>query len=425
MKSGRDRTSGYYQPHLETMSPADRAAYLDAQVRAAVRLAYERAPGLRRRLEAAGVRPEAAPGVAELEAIPVLPKASLPDLQRDDPPFGGLLAVPVAQLRRLYVSPGPIYDPEGASPDYWRLAKAFYAAGFRPGDVVLNTAAYHLTPLGLMWDEGLGTLGCAVVPSGPGNTETQVKLLRELPITGFVGTPAFLMTVLQKAEELGGEARTGLALEVALVGGEMLPESMRSELEARHGLLVRQMYGTADIGTLGYECPAKAGMHVPEEVFVELVDPATGRRVAEGEVGEVVCTVFNPIYPLIRFGTGDLSLQTSAPCPCGRTSPRLLRIVGRVSDGIKVRGMFVYPRQIDEALARHPEVRRAQLVVRRLGHHDLLTVRAEAAEAPADLKVALEATLRETLKLRAEVELVPAGTLPSDAKKVLDERTWE
>jgi len=333
--------------------------------------------------------------------------------------------VPVAQLRHVYVSPGPIYDPEGAHPDYWRIAKAFYAGGFRPGDVVLNTAAYHLTPLGLMWDGALAALGCTIVPSGPGNTETQVKLLRELPITGFAGTPSFLMAIMRKAEEVGCDVRAGLCLEVALVAGEMLPESLRRELEERFGLLVRQMYGTADIGTLGYECQAKAGMHVPEEVFVEIVDPATGRRVPDGEVGEVVFTAFNPVYPLIRFGTGDLSLQTSEPCACGRTSPRLLRIAGRLSDGVKVRGMFVYPRQVDEALAQHPEIGRAQVIVTRQAHQDLLTVRAEAAGAPAGLQAALEATFRGALKLRAEVELVAPGTLPADAKKIVDERKWD
>jgi phenylacetate-CoA ligase len=348
----------------------------------------------------------------------------LPAAQEHDPPFGGWLGVPARSLSRLFRSPGPIYDPEGPGDDYWRFAPALFAAGFRAGDVVLNTLSYHLTPAGLMFDGALRALGCPVVPAGPGNTEVQVRLLADLPVVGFVGTPSFLATVLEAAET----ARVAVRLRAAFVIAEMLAESLRERLERRFGLRISQGYGTADLGSIGYECPARTGLHLWHEVIVEVLDPQSGAPAPPGTPGEVVVTALNPTYPLLRLGTGDLSMFAGGPCPCGRTGPRLARLLGRVGDAVKVRGMFVHPAEVGRVMSRYPEVARWQVEVTRSGHTDAMVVRAEVrpdATDPGDLRERLRQGVAEALRLRAEIEVVPEGTLAADAKPILDRRTWE
>jgi phenylacetate-CoA ligase len=408
---------------LETLSPEARAGHQSTWLAALVQHAYANAPAMRRKLEAAGLEPSDVTTPADLPRIPITRKDDLIELQRAEPPFGGLLGVPLPRLRRVFQSPGPILDPQGPEPDYWRFAQALFAAGLRPGDVVLCSFSYHLTPAGFIFDEALTELGCPVLPAGAGNTELQLDLARAVNATGYVGTPSFLNILLEKAEELGWRPGAGLALRTAFVGAEMLPESLREAIQQR-GVSVCQGYGTADLGCLAYECRQKRGMHVPESVILEIVDPATGEPVPPGQSGEVVATVDRQTYPLLRFGTGDLSALDDSPCPCGRTAPRLVRIMGRVGDAVKVRGMFVHPRQVDEVVARFPEVQTYQLVVTRAHHRDELAIRLEASPQSPELAERVASALREVIKVRGEVQVVQSGTIAPDASRILDERTW-
>jgi phenylacetate-CoA ligase len=410
---------------METMASDGRRQFLRGKLKEVLQHAAAHTSHLRGRLEAAGLRLEDLVESEDLSRLPPLGKRELPQLQGQAPPFGGLVAVPANGLQRIFVSPGPIYDPEGAGPNYWRMARAFYAAGFRRGDIVLNTFAYHLTPAGSICDEGVGALQCVVIPMGGGNAETQVQMLRHVQATGYAGTPSFLHTILQRAVEVGINPLLDLSLEVALVSGGMLPESLRTTMHQQFGVRVTQAYATADLGLIAYECPRHSGMHLAEDVIVQIADPETGQPVPDGSAGEVVVTTFNKVYPLIRFGTGDLSMLDPSGCSCGRTTPRLTRILGRADDVTKIRGMFVHPGQLDAVMAEMPEVTRYQLVVRRVGFDDDLTFQVEAADVPRDVAARLETRVREAIKLRTRVEVVPPGALPPDAKKIRDERTWD
>jgi len=422
-----DDSPGLYDPKLEAMSAERRRAYQAEQLQTAVRHAYDHSPNFRRRMETAGLTPAAIKGIEDLARLPVLKKSSLPQLQKQDPPFGGLLAVPLSEVSRIYQSPGPIYEPEGRQSDYWRMARAFYAGGFRPGDVVQVTFAYHLTPGGWICDGGLRALGCVVVPAGVGNTEVQVQVLRDLVVTGFVGTAAFLATLISKAEEMGYDVAEELHLRVASVGGAMMAESMRQMMADRYRLQIRQTYAIGDLGLIGYECQEASGLHIADDLLLQIVDPQGGAEISVGEPGEVVVTVFDQVYPLIRFGTGDLSAVTTELCPCGRTSARLTRIMGRVDEVTKIKGMFVHPRQVDEVAAAFPEVRCCQVVVRLRGHDDEMTFRVELASGvePEPLLAKLKQKTKDLLKITANVEVVSPGTLAEGAKKILDERQWD
>ena len=385
----------------------------------AVAYGAERSREVRARLERAGVSPQDVAGVAGLGPIPVLAKDDLPALQAADPPFGGMLAVPVGALKRVYRSPGPIIDPEGDAPDFWRVAPAARAAGFRRGDVVLNAFSYHMTPGGLMLDGGLRAVGCVVLPGGVSGTAAQIEAARAANATGYVGTPQFLVALLERAAEAG----TPLPLRRALVTGAPLPPALRDRLQDGFGVDVYQSYGTADAGTLGYECEAKDGWHVAPEVVIELLSPQDGQPVGDdGAPGEVVVTSPNEVYPLVRFGTGDLSAWNRAPCSCGRTSPRLTGFLGRVGEGVKVRGMFVHPRELTAALADEPSVGRFAATVTEAGGRDVLTVRVAPASGCDPDPTALAARIREAVGVRAEVEVAPPGSIPDDAPALADRR---
>ena len=418
-----DRLRGYYDWKRETMGVRARRRYQETWLRALVAHAWRRAPGVRRRLEAAGLRPADIRTLEDLDRLPVIKKAAMPDLQRADPPFGGFCTVPPGELQQVFVSPGPIYEPiarRDRSP--WRTEVSAFAGGFRPGDVVVDTFLYHLTPAAHLIDRGLALLGCTVVPTGPGNLEVQVRTILDLGATGYVGTPSFLMMLLKHAAERGQR----LPLEVAQVGAEALPGSLRRTFEQEHGVLTRQSFGTADLGIVAYECREADGMHLMEDVLFEICDPETGAPLPAGQVGEIVCTVNHRAYPMIRFGTGDLSVITEAPCLCGRTSPRMLGWRGRADEVTKVRGMFIHPRQADEVVARFPAVARCQVVVTRREHQDELTFTVELAPGadPTALKGMVEA-IREVVKLRGEVQVVPAGSIPEGARKIDDRRKWD
>ena len=396
----------------------DWGAYQDDLVRRAVAYAHDRSDEVRARLGAAGVKADSVRGLSDLASVPVLSKDSLPDLQAASPPFGNMLAVPVDELRRIFTSPGPILDPQGPGADFWRVAPALRAAGFTPGQVVLNTFSYHLTPGGLMLDAGLGEVGCVVVPGGVGNSAAQVELAHAAGVTGYVGTPQFLLTLLEKAVEMG----TSLALQRALVtGGPFLPP-VREAVRSVHGVDAYESYGTADAGTLGFECVERAGWHVAPGVAIEVTDPTTGTPLATGEVGEVVATSPNEIYPLVRFGTGDLSSFAEGGCPCGRTSARLQGFLGRVGEGVKVKGMFVHPRQIGRALEAYPEVERWQASVTTEGHQDLLTVCVAVARGAALDSDTVRDSVGEAVRLRLGLEVVELAAIGEDGGQVVDLR---
>ncbi len=364
-------------------------------------------------MEAAGRPLEDLRWPDDLPHLPMLRKSDLPALQAAAPPLAGWNATPVEALRRLFVSPGPIYDPEGPVEDYWGFATALHAAGFRRGDLVLNTFAYHLTPAGAMLEDGLDALGCPVIPGGTGGTEIQARTARELKVRGYVGTPSFLATLLEKMEG-------GSSLRVAFVSGEMLTSSLRGELQTL-GVRVSQGYATGDVGLIAYECRERNGLHLASRVFVEIVDVHTGQPCPAGETGEVVVTFLSDIYPVLRLATGDLSKLDAASCPCGRASPRLAGVLGRAGQSVKVRGMFVHPNDVRRAMAHFPQIARYQIVVTRHGHQDELTAR---VEAPGELAHAVIERLREEIKVRAEVEIVTPGTLPDGVPLIKDERVW-
>ncbi len=423
-----DRKRGFYDETQETMPPEEREAFRRAILRNAVKHAYENAPATRRKMDEAGVKPSEVNGIADLARIPVTRKADLKAIQKAELPFGGLAAAPPRAMRRIYVSPGPTYDPEGREESHWRWEKAFVAAGFRPGDIVQNTFMYHFSPAGLMFDEALIRIGCTVIPAGVGNTEMQAQVMRDLCVTGYVGTPSFLMTVLEKGKEMGITPGNGLRLQVALVAAEMLPETLRRTFQEEFGIQVRQAYGTADAGSLGYECHEAKGMHIPDEILLELVDPATGEPVGPGKIGEVVVTLPNATYPLVRFGTGDLSLFTNEPCPCGRSSSRLVRIVGRIDQVTKVKGMFVHPEQVQQIENKVPEVESLQLVITRVGHEDQMTIQAtlkSTASHSDELGTRISEVAREITRLRGEVVFVDRADLEVEKRKIVDKRKWE
>jgi phenylacetate-CoA ligase len=419
-----DRKSGYWDRQKETATTGARERYQDEWLRRLVAHAWAHAPGVRRRLERAGLGPGDVTSVQDLARVPVIKKSELPALQKADPPFGGFCTLPPGKLRRIFVSPGPILEPMGPEASAWHGETCLYAGGFRPGDVVIDTFLYHLVPAAHEIDEALHLIGCAVVPTGVGNTDTQVQVARAVHATGYVGTPSFLMTILQRAAEMGGGR---LPLEVAQVGAEPLPETLRARFEEEFGIMVRQGFGTADLGLVAYECPEKSGMHLVEDAIVQVCDPQGGEPLPGGHVGELVATVHNQTYPMIRFGTGDLTVIDDAPCACGRTSARMLGWRGRADEVTKVRGMFIHPRQADEVAARVPAVARYQVVVGRDGHQDTLTfhVELDAGAEPSAVRGAVEAAIRAVMKLRGEVEVVPPGTIADHAKKVVDRRTWE
>jgi phenylacetate-CoA ligase len=408
---------------LETRDPAEREAGLMAVLPRIIAAAKERAPAYRRLF--AALRPEDVTDRRALAQLPVTRKSDLIELQRQEPPFGGFAAVPVSALRRVFVSPGPIYEPEGRRPDFGRFARALFAAGFRSGDLVHNTFSYHMTPAGAMVESAAEALGCPVIPAGIGQTEQQLRIIADLKPVAYVGTPSFLKILLDRAASEGTDATS---LKKALVGAEALPAALRAELRGR-GLSVLQSYGTADIGVIAYEsigpdgeiCP---GMVLDEGIIVELVIPGSGDPVAPGETGEVVVTTLTPEYPLIRFATGDLSATLPGVSPCGRTNHRIKGWLGRADQTTKVRGLFVHPEQVAEILRRHKSIVRARLVVDRRANADEMVLLVELVE-PDEGVARIAETVQAVTKLRGAVDRVPAGSLPEDGKLIEDRRELE
>ena len=404
--------------NLETRRPEAREAGLFDCLRAQIAAAQQRAPGMARHLD--GIDAARVTDRAALAELPVLRKAALVEMQKAEPPFGGLTARPAAEFTHIFQSPGPIYEPGMDTPDWWRFARALWAGGLRADDIVVNSFAYHLTPAGHMFDSGARAIGATVIAGGVGNAEAQVTAAADLGATAYAGTPDFLKVMIEKAVELGRELR----ISKAIVGGGPLFPQVRAYYEGR-GISCLQGYGTADLGSIAYESDAREGMIVDEGVILEIVRPGTGDPVPEGEVGEVLVTVLNPDYPLIRFATGDMSAVLPGMSHCGRTNMRIKGWMGRADQTTKVRGMFVRPEQIAAVVKRHPKVLKARLTVTRAEDQDVMTLAVETEAPSPSLAAAIAETLREVVKLRGEVECDIPGSLPNDGKVIDDLRKFE
>lgn len=400
---------------LETRDPAAREAALFARLPEVLRKAMA-APAYANLLR--GSDPASITSRDALAGLPVLRKSELPALHKAAPPFGGFVADKPGSFARLFTSPGPIFEPEGRQADPWRGARALFAAGFRAGDVVLNTFSYHLTPGGFIFDASARALGCAVIPAGPGNTEQQFELIEAYRPVGYSGTPDFLKILLDAAATAGRDVSS---IKRALVSGAAFPKSLQEEMKAR-GVEAYQAFGTADLGLIAFETAAREGMTVNEDLILEIVKPGTGDPVAPGDVGEIVVTSLDPHHPWIRLALGDLTAALPGTSPCGRTNMRIKGWMGRADQTTKVKGMFVRPEQIAEIGRRHPELGRLRLVVSRAGEADAMTLRAECASALDALQSEVAATLRAVTKLGGTVELVGTGSLPNDGKVIADER---
>ena len=412
---------------LETRPAEAREGTLMARLPGLVEHAITKSRGWARLL--AGVDPRAVSSRKALAQLPVLRKSDLKTMQEQDPPFGGLCTVEPGRLGRLFMSPGPIFDPEGARDDPWRAARALYAAGIRPGHIVQNCFGYHLTPGAWMVDGAARKLGCAVIPAGIGQTEQQIELIRRFRPDAYAGTPSFLRIIVEKARELALDIST---LKRALLAAEALPPSLRSWFHQQGIETVLQWYGTADLGLVAYESSAMEGMILDEDLILEIVRPGTGEPVPDGEVGEIVVTSFNPEYPMIRFGTGDLSAVLPGISPCGRTNVRIRGWLGRADQTTKVRGMFVHPGQVAEIVRRVPPVARARLVVEGEMANDRMTLKCEvdaaklaAAGGAQALSAQLADAVRDVTKLRGEIALVEPGSLPNDGKVIEDARKYD
>jgi phenylacetate-CoA ligase len=404
---------------LETRDPQTRERDLFRQLPGFLTQAAQRAESVARALES--VDPAGISSREALADVPVLRKSELLEKQVAQRPFGGFAGADRAELMRIFGSPGPIYEPEVQVEDYWRMARALHAAGFRAGDLVHNTFSYHFTPAGAMLESGAFAIGCTVFPAGVGQTELQAQAIADLKPDGYVGTPSFLRIILEKARELGYDATS---MKKALVSGEALPPSLRADINAM-GLSVRQCYATADVGLIAYESEAQEGLIVDEGIILEIVRPGTGEPVAEGEVGEVVVTTLNPAYPLIRFGTGDLSAVLPGRSPCGRTNVRIKGWMGRADQTAKIKGMFVHPSQVNDVVKRHPQIVRARLVVSNDGRNDVMTLQCESSAGSDELSAAISESLREVCKLRGSVDFTAPGSLPNDGRVIDDQRTYE
>jgi len=400
---------------LETRDPAEREAELFARLPGVLRKAMA-APGYAERLR--GLDPADVKSRGALARLPVLRKSELPALHKAAPPFGGLVAGATGSFGRLFTSPGPIFEPESTHADPWRGARALFAAGFRPGDVVLNTFSYHLTPGGFIFDASARALGCAVIPAGPGNTDAQFELIEAYRPIGYSGTPDFLKILLDAA---AGAGRDVSSIKRALVSGAAFPRSLQQELGSR-SIEAYQAFGTADLGMVAFETPAREGMVVNEDLILEIVRPGTGDPVVSGDVGEIVVTSLDKDHPWIRLALGDLTAALPGVSPCGRTNMRIKGWMGRADQTSKVKGMFVRPEQVAEIGKRHPDLGRLRLVVTRSGETDVMTLRAECASPGAGLQTDIAATLRAVTKLGGNVELVSPGSLPNDGKLIADER---
>ncbi len=418
----KDRTEGIYS-RREVLDESERRQFYLIQLKELLQYAYRYSEDVKKRFDRAQFQVEKFKTLNDIKHIPILKKKELIFLQSIGPRLGGLLTKDLGELKRIFRSPGPIFDPEDRNDDYWGWTEGFYSAGFRSGDLAQITFSYHMAPAGLMFEEPLRNLNCAVIPAGPGDTTTQLEIMQKLRVTGYVGTPSYLMHLAQKAEESGLNLRRDMYIEVAFVTGEKFSEKLRSTLEKKFDLIMRQGYGTADVGCIGYECYHKNGLHVANRAYVEICHPDTGIPLKDGEVGEIVVTAFNKTYPLIRLATGDLSFIDREPCACGRTSPRLGNIVGRVDTTARIKGMFVYPHQVEQVMASFEEIKRWQIEVTNPGGIDEMVLNVEAANFKREDELLHQ--FRDKIKLRPVLQVLEPGTLPPQIRPIEDKRRWD
>jgi len=423
-----EKGNRFFDQARETMGTEKRKADLNARFLKTFEHAFWHSKAYREIFDSAGIEPSDIKGMEDLEKLPVLRMEDLVERQKRDVPFGGFETVGYDKIRRIYINPGLIWQP-----GEWEFldtswAEALCGIGFNPGDRILNAFNYHMWPIAFMLDASVKMIGATVIPTGVGNTLMQVKIMQTLKVNGFMGTPSFIMTLIQRAEGMGLDLKKDLSFETALVGAEMLSESLRSRIEDKLKMTVRQVYGTAFLGCIGYECMHMTGLHVPDNVIVEVVDPNTGKQVQPGTTGEIVVTTFNTTYPMIRMATGDLSMLTRESCECGRTGPMLKKIFGRIDQATKVRGTFVHPWQADEVLSRYPEVFKYQVVITREDDKDVMTFVVELVEETDRselIRGRIERDIKDILTVKGAVQIVPRGTIPDLHKKIEDKRTWE
>jgi phenylacetate-CoA ligase len=414
-------------PHdssLEGIPIDEREEIMGERLYKLVAYAYRHASAVKERFDKAGLKPEEMHRIKDLQKLPILRKDELIELQKSNPPFGGYLAVPLESIERVFQSPGPINDPAR------KIKAGSDLAGFGKGHIAMNTWSYHLSPGGFIIDQMLRNMGCTVFPAGPGNTDVQLQIMRNLRVSGFVGAPSFLNTLIKRAEELGYDFNKDFNLKWAMVFGEMGGDTLRQEFKEKYGIdcIGGDTYVTADLGFIATSCDKGTGMHVNTDVIVEIVDPNTGNILGPGEVGEVVVTPFDEVYPLIRFGTGDISSLSVGVCECGRTTPRLPKIMGRTGDAVRVRSMFIHPNQTNEVVSRFPEIAAYQLIVTRSDNRDNMVMLIELVEQPTDETKwldALDKDFRDVCKVRFDkVDFVTKGTISAGAKRILDQRTY-
>jgi phenylacetate-CoA ligase len=414
---------------LETMSPAARSKYLDRKLSETVGNAYRHSPAVKKLFDKVGVSPDQICTVKDLEKLPVTRKTDLLEMQKADLPFGGILAMPLKNVERVFISPGPIYEIQPSSIKWF--AKSFWAAGFRKGDVVINTFTYHMSPAGILFHEAIRDCRATVVVAGTGNTDLQIQIMKDLKVTGFVGTPSFLMTVIKRAEEMGQNLKKDFSINRAWFTGEILPPSLRKTFEEDYSIATFQAYAVTEPGgAIAYECHRKSGMHLMDEYVTEIVDPETGKQLGPGEIGEIVTTQLqNKNWGLIRFGTGDMSSYTAKPCPCGRTANRITSIIGRAGDAVKVRGMFVVARQAEQAIMSFSQVAKFQLVVGRREHRDEMTLKLELKDSGVDktrFLLDINQKFQDICRIKIDrIEFVAPGTIADKQQGIKDERKWE
>jgi len=423
--SGRIKEARFFDPK-ENISQAKRQQFYNQSLAKMVRLAYKKSSRIKKIFDEGNIHPSEIKTTKDLEKLPVISREQLVKLEMEEPPFGGLDNKDVA-IDRIFTSPGPVYEPHLSDRDpIW--AKGYYAAGFRKGDIVLNTFSYHMVAAGLTFHSGLRRIGVTVVPSGTSSTENQIQLIRDLGVTGYTGTPSFLMAIIKKAEEMGYDFKNSFKIRRASFVAEPLQPSLREKFEKEYGIDTYQMYGATEVGDIAYECKQKNGWHICEEVIVEIVDPSSGKQLGPGELGEVVVTRLNNIFFLFRFGTGDLSFFVKDRCPCGRTSYRLMGISGRVGEAVKVRGMFIAPSQLKKISSRFGDIK-LRAIVDRIDFKDHLTVRIEAPEEGEmrhRIEREFEEVFREICTVRVDkVEFIKEGTISEKDNLIVDRRTWE
>jgi phenylacetate-CoA ligase len=420
---------GEYYDKLESMSHAKRQQYLDKKLREQVAYACQHSPAVKASFDKAGIKPGDIKTTKDLEKLPIIRKTDLLEMQKAGLPYGGIIGMPQEDVERVFISPGPIYEIQPSTCKWF--AKAFWAAGFRKGDVVINTFTYHMSPAGILFHEAIRDCGATVVVAGTGNTELQIQIMKELKVTGFVGTPSFLNTIIKRAEEMGLNVKKELYINRAWFTGEMLPLSLRKTFEEDYNIDTFQTYAVTEPGgAIAYECKEKSGMHLMDEYVTEIVDPETGKQLGPGEVGEIVATqLHNPNWGLIRFGTGDLSSYVAEPCKCGRTAYRIMGIVGRAGDAVKVRGMFVVAKQAEQAIKSFPQVDKYQIIVWRREQRDEMTLKVELKDKNIDqnrLAVDINNKFQDICRIKIDhVEYVSPGTIGEKAEGIKDERKWE